>query len=138
MAFFKAIKDNKVYTVGCVFLKWNTKMQRFFVCDVDEGQFVESYDEQHVIRDEWMKVAPDGAGEHEDAKVVIISLQEYEDLLAILNEGEEVVYSAPEIEKQEEIPEEPEEEKPMTIAEMRELILKQQEQINSLIEKVSE
>ena len=134
MTFFKIIKNKKVISVGCVFLKWREDNHQFFICDVDEGQFVLSYDEKYIYRDTWMKPAPKDATKYEEATVEIITQQEYEDLLAMLDEGETVEEVVPVIpEQQEEIVPPQEEEKPMTIAEMREIILKQQEQINSLL-----
>lgn len=136
MTYFKVIQENKVVSVGSAFLKWNVKRQRFFISSVDEGQFVQSYDEQHIYHDQWLKPSPTEAGVHEEAKVVIIDLQEYEELLEILNEGE-VIEEVPIIpEEPEEIPE-PIEEKPMSISEMRETIARQQEQINMLINKLN-
>jgi len=136
MTFFKVIQDNKIVTVGCVFLKWNQDNKALFVCDVDEGQFVQSYDELHIYHDSWLKPAPRKAGKHEEAKIVIITQQEYEDLLAELDEGEILIETPSIPEPEEEMPEPPEEEKPMSIAEMREIISRQQEQINSLLDKL--
>ena len=137
MTYFKAIQDDKVVSVGSVFLKWNISKGKFYVCDVDDGQFVESYDELHIYHDSWMKPAPAEAGQHEEASIVIIGQQEYEELLEILNEGEVIeVQETPEIIPEEQV-EPPKEEKPMSIADMREMILKQQELIDSLMEKLS-
>ena len=132
MTYFKVIKRKKVISVGCVFLKWNETKNKFYVCDTDEGQFVQSYDELHIYHDKWMKPAPVEAGKHEEATVEVISQQEYEDILETLKEGEVIEEVELVVPEQHETP--PEEEKPMTIAEMREIILKQQDQINTLIE----
>ena len=136
MTYFKAIQNDKVVSVGCVFLKWSLNKHKFFICDVDEGQFVESYDEQHIYQDSWMKPAPPEAGEQEQASIVIIGQQEYEDLLEMLNEGEIVeVQQEPTVEQEEQV-ELPVEDKPMSIADMREMILKQQQLIDTLMEKL--
>ena len=136
MTFFKVIQEKTVVSVGCVFLKWNIKKNALFVCDVDKGEFVQSYDEKHIYHDDWLKSAPKEAGKHEEAEIVIITQQEYEDLLAILDEGEVVIETPPIEEPQEEMPEAPVEEKPMSISEMRETIAHQQEQIDMLIKKL--
>lgn len=137
MTYFKVIQDNKVVSVGTVFLKWNIKRQRLFICDANDGEFVQSYDEKHIYHDSWLRPAPVEAGQHEEASVVIISSQEYEDLLTILNEGETVDYETPVVPKEPEEITQPTEEKPLTIAEMREIISRQQEQIEMLIQKLS-
>ena len=137
MTYFKVIQDDKVISVGCVFLKWNTKRHRLFICDVDEGQFVETFDEKYIFKDIWMKPAPEEADPYPYAKVVIIDLLEYEDLLALLQEGETVTLeTVPEVARPV-VQTEVQEEKPMSIAEMREILLMQQQQINSLMEKIN-
>jgi len=136
MTYFKVIQNKKVVTVGCVFLKWNMKRQKLFICDANEGQFVQSYDELHVYHDSWLKPSMAHDIEYEEATIVVITEQEYEDLLESLDEGE-VVEESPVIEEEPVEVQIPEEEKPMSIAEMREIIARQQEQINMLINKLS-
>ena len=136
MTYFKIIQNNIVTSVGSVFLKWNTKKSKLFICDVDKGELVQTYDEAHIYRDDWMKPLPKEAGEFESANVVIISEQEYEELHEIFDNGDVVeVQYIPEQTTEKVQP--PIEEKPMSIAEMRETIVKQQEQINMLIKKLS-
>ena len=136
--FFKIVQDKKIISVGSVFLKWNTKKHRLFICDVDEGQFVQSFDEQYTVRDTWMKVPPEDADEYPLATVIIITEQEYNDLKAILEDSAEIDIPEPVIEQQAEYVEPPEEEKVMSIAEMRQLILQQQDQINKLMQAVND
>ena len=135
MTFFKVIQDNKVVSVGTVFLEWNTKKHKMYVSTVDEGQFVQAYDESKVYRDAWMKYAPEEAGPFEYATVIVITQREYEDLKAMLDDKEEIVEALPEQHIETTTVQPPEEEKPMTISEMREMILKQQEQIDALTKK---
>lgn len=137
MTFYKIVENNNIISVGCVFLKWNIKRHKFNICDVDEGQFVQTYDEKAIYRADWMKPAPNEASGFNVAKVIIINQTEYEDLKAMLDEGESI---------QEEVVEpvlvqhvevhEPEKEKPMSIAQIRELLVKQQEQIELLMQKL--
>lgn len=136
MTYCKMIDDNKVISVGHVFLKWNSEYQQLFICNVDEGQFVQSFDEAHIYHDRWLKKAPAEAGEHEEVKIVVITEQEYLDLIELLKEDEEIVNDVIEQQYEEAEPEEPQESSPMTIAEMREIILEQQKQIDALLEKV--
>jgi len=133
--YFKVLKDDKVISVGDLFLKWSTKQHRYFICDVEQGEAVMSFDE-HYYRDNWLRPIPEEA-KYEEATIVVIEQQEYEDLLALLKDGEEIPVV-------EEVPVEPEpeaatleEEKPMSIAEMRAIILEQQEQIKTLMQKMN-
>jgi hypothetical protein len=139
MTFFKVIQNNKVVSVGTVFLEWNAKKHRMFVSDVDEGQFVQAFDESQVYRDTWMKPIPQGVGPYVLATVIIINEQEYLDLKELLEEKEEII-NTPVVQQVETpvVQQIPEEEKPMTIAEMRELILSQQKQIDALMKKLSD
>ena len=136
MTYFKILQENKVVNVGCVFLKWNSARKKLYICDVDEGQFVQTYDESEIYKDSWMKPAPKEAGEHKNAKVVIISKEEFDELLELLSDGEDIEVEQPEIPVHvvHEAPQEEPEEKPMTISEMRQKIIEQQKQIDALLE----
>ena len=137
MAYFKMSKNNKVVSVGSVYLRWDIGRNRLFICEADDAQFVQAFDESNIYHDTWMKSIPKKAKvSYEIAKVIEISESEYEDLKAILSEGE--VIELPEVieEQPEETPEIQEEEKPMTIAEMREMILNQQKQIDLLLQNM--
>ena len=139
MTYFKILIDDKVVSVGNVFLKWNPKRHKLHVCDVDEGQFVQTYDEKNIYKASWLKQAPKDAKNFDTAKVVVVDEIEYNDILTSLQEGEPIVEETVEPKREEYVVEhepEPEQEKPMTIAEMRKLVLEQQEQINMLIAKL--
>lgn len=139
MTFFKVLQNNKVVSVGTVFLEWNIKKHKMYVSDIDDGQFVQAYDESQIYRDTWMKPAPSEATSYVYATVIIIGQTEYEDLKAMLDDKEEII-EEPVVQRpviQPEI-EETTEQKPMSIAEIREIILKQQEQINTLMQKVND
>ena len=139
MTYFKILIDNKIVSVGNVFLKWNSKRHKLYVCDVDEGQFVQTYDEKNIYKASWLKKAPKDAKTFDTANVVVINETEYNDILTSLQEGEPIIEEVTEPKREEYVVEhepEPEQEKPMTIAEMRKIILEQQKQIEMLIEKV--
>jgi len=138
MAYFKIIQDDKIVSVSHVFLKWNEARKNFHLGDTDKGQFVLAFDESKVYRDEWMKPIPEEANGYEHATVQAIDEAEYEDLKALLSEGEQVQEDPePVVQEPIHVPEEPEEEKPMSIAEMREIIKMQQKQIEALMETVA-
>ena len=140
MTYFKIIKKDKVINVGCVFLKWNENKNKMNICEVDDAQFVQTYDESAIYKAGWLNPAPKKAGKFETVQVVVIDETEFNDLLELLSEGEQI--SVEEEEHEEYQPrqtetEEPEE-KPLTIAEMREMIIEQQKQIEALIEKLQD
>jgi hypothetical protein len=137
MTYFKIIIKKKIINVGCTFLKWNEERKRMYISNVDEGQFVQAIDESGIYRDTWMKEAPKEAKSFTNAKVVIIDEAEFNDLLEELNEGNSIDEETPEIIPEHELTEEPEQEKPMSINDMRDLILQQQQQIELLLNKLS-
>ena len=137
MTFCKIIQNDTIVSVGCVFLKWNTKRNRLFVCDDAEGQFIQSYDERHIYKAAWMKPSKEAKCEYEDADVVVITETEYNDIKEQLNEGEPIIEEVQERPLTIEHHEEPDEEKPLSIAEMRELIKTQQSQIELLMSKLT-
>ena len=133
--YFKMIVDNTIVDVGYTFLKWSIEKKRMFACDPNEGQFVQSYKETHIYKDSWMKPSPEVEGVI-NAEVVSISEIEYLDIKAMLEEGEEIVVEQPPVVEQPAV-QEPEQNKPLSIAEMRALIVEQQKQINELMEIVT-
>ena len=138
MTFCKVLDDGNIISVGCTFLKWNVKRHKFSICDSNEAQFLQSFDEKEVFRAKWMKPFPSEAGEYEEFEIVVIPQQEYEDLQLLLSEGENVYEDdiEEEVPEDKKIVEEPEEEeKPLSLAEMRAIIKKQQEQIERLMKK---
>ena len=135
MTFFKIIKDNEVINIGCVFLKWNDSRKKMYICDVNEAQFVQTLDESNIYKASWLKSAPRKAGKYETVTVEIITEAEFNELKELLNEGESIPVEEPVVpEEHHEEPVEEPEEKPMTIAEMREMIRVQQKQIEALME----
>jgi len=129
----KIIQDGKVVSAGRVFLKWNAKRSKLYVCDVNDAQYIQTFDEANIYHADWFRAIPQGAPVYEDAEAVVISLQEYEDLIQQLKEHEPVALEQTIPEPVQEDVEKPEEEQVMSIAEMREMIINQQKQIDALI-----
>ena len=134
MNYFK-IKDNHSITdVGFTFLKWNDKYHEMHGCDIEDAQFAMSSITHVIYRDGWMRPTAAPAEKYQTGTVVMIDAVEYDELYAQLSEGE----SIDEPEEKIPVPVEPvqpePEEKPMTVAEMRETIIEQQEQIDMLTE----
>ena len=136
MNFFKIIQNKKIVNVGVTFLKWDTIRHRLFVCDIDDGQLIQSYNEEHIYHASWMKPLPTEAGEYELATVAAIDETEFNDLLDELSEGEIPIVEEVEEEPIHEEPQKETEEKPISISEMRKLIVEQQKQIELLMQKM--
>ena len=135
MTFFKIIKDEEVIDIGCVFLKWNDARKKMYICDVNEAQFVQTFDETKIYKASWLNPAPKKAGKYETVTVEVIDETEFDELKELLSEGQPIFIDEPVIEVQHHEEVEIPEEKPMTIAEMRQLILEQQKQIETLLKK---
>ncbi len=135
MHFYKIIKDDAVIDVGFVFLNWSEKHGCMIACDVSEAQFAQSSDELKAYHDNWLKPVPETYTDYEAAQVVIIEEDEYEELRARLINGETISPDDIEPEIIEPEPEEvtpDDEDKPLTIAEMRQIITEQQNKIKLL------
>ena len=137
MTFFKIIQNNTVIDVGNVFLRWNKKRNRFYICDVNEAEFAQSSDQTKIYKDYWLKASP---VEAEDASIVVIDRDQYDEIRALLEDGQQIEIPP---EPPKDVPEQRpstklEEEKPLTISEMRQMIKEQQEQILILKDKIQE
>lgn len=131
MKYYKIIRDGNAVDAGFNFLRWDTRHHCMMLCEQDKAQFVQSLDGSTVYRVPWLNPPPEDAPTFEEANVVIIGRQEYEDLIAVLQDGE--VVPEPDPDPIPEPPQEPEpepdqEEKPreMTVQEMRQKIKEQQ------------
>ncbi len=143
MTYYKIVQDGTVIDAGFVFLKWNEKHHCMFCCDVNEAQFIQSYDQAAVYQVEWLNAAPASAGQFDTVDAVVISETEFDEIRALLDDGETVI-DEPE-QPIEQPPDEPEQqgseepaERPMTVAEMRQVISEQQEQIAMLTDCILE
>lgn len=143
MAYFKIIQNDNVIDVGYVFLKWNKKYSQPYACDVQDAELVMSEVHYKVYHPEWLKKPPEEATGYEEAIVTVINETEYRDLLDQLFTSEEPVP----IPKPEDVtPEEeedydrdkPEEERPVSVPEMRRIIADQQAQIEMLTDCILE
>lgn len=136
MNYFKVVEDGKVIDVGFTFLKWNEKRNRFFLCSIEEAQFAQGLHDD-VYHAYWFRKAPAAAGTYPEHDIVMINDVEFDELKALLDDGE--VIEEPDIPAPvQPEPVIPSDEKPMTVAEMRQTILAQQEQIDILTECILE
>lgn len=133
MKYYKIIQGGLVIGAGCTFLKWHPAKHRFFYCDADEAERVQDAITERVYHADWLLGSPPDAGPADEATVEMISAAEYDEIIALLADGETIQEpEEPEIEPVPEPEPEPEPEKPMTVQEMRSKIIEQQEEIESL------
>ena len=103
MNYFKIIEDGRVVDAGEIFLRWQEKNHILISCPLEEAQLVQSHDGETIYRVPWLNPLPEDAGSYESAEAAVIDRQEYLDLLAVLEDGEQPV--EPEPPKQEPEPE---------------------------------
>ena len=120
MNYFKVIENGAAMDAGCMWLQWNARHRCLMACETRLAHYAQSYDGATVYRIGWLNPLPDGAPEYPLVEAAIIDAQEYEDLIAVLPEGETVPEPPEPGPDPEPTPEpEPEPERPMSIAEMR-------------------
>ena len=128
MTYFKIIENGQAVDAGWMWLKWNPKHKCLMVCEPREAQYAQSYKETAIYHFGWLNPLPDGAPVYPTAEGAIIDPDEYNDLVEILDDGETVLEPVEPDEPgggegQESEPGEPEpEDKPMTVAQMRQKI----------------
>ena len=140
--FYKLIRDGVIFDAGAMWLRWQTNNRIMLRCEPSEAQFVMGTDEA-IYRVQWLNPAPAEAGQYEVIEAAIIDRQEYEDLRAVLDDGETVPIPDPVVPEPdtELLPdEEPgqEEDHPMTVQQMREKLAEQDATIQLLTECVLE
>ena len=141
MDYYKVIIDGNVIDVGTVFLKWNNAKHHMYMCSLNEAQFVQGRDGNTAYRDEWLKSYEGIPSPFVPAKVVIIGAREFDELRALLEDGEDIPEKPIPVPEPEPEPDEepaPEPETPMTIAEMRQYIADMIEQVDMLTECILE
>ena len=141
MIFFKVIKDENVIDIGFSFYKWNSDHNQMFSCNIEEAQFAGSYYKPIYYHDVWLKPIKEDLKNYETATIVEITEEEFEELKTLLDNGEtisgveEPPHEEPFVERIE--PPIEEESKPLSISEMRALILEQQKQIEMLLKNIN-
>ena len=142
MLYYKIVKDGHIIDVGSAFLKWNAKWHQLFSCDANDAQFVQGRDGDTLYRPEWMREPPADTGlVYTIVDTGFINEREYEYLLALLEEGDEIDDTPPEEEEQETEPDEepaPDTEPAMTISQMRQYIAEMNETLSMLTDCILE
>lgn len=139
MTYYKIISQNQVIGVGHMFLRWNSKRNRFYYSDINDAHCVQDDLTSTPYHAEWLKTLPEGTQAVEEVVAHVINAQEYEDLYETLK-GDEVVPFIPDplptaAEPTEKIvAAEPRSEQPLTVQQMREKIAEQDAAIGMLTE----
>ena len=123
MTYFKVIRDGAAVDAGSLWLQWNARHRCLMACEARDAHWAQSYDGATVYRFAWLNPLPEDAPTYPVAEAAIIDAQEYDDLIAVLPEGETVLEPVdPEPEPEPTPDPEPDEgdaDRPMTVAEMR-------------------
>ena len=140
MTYYKIIKDGQAVDAAFTFLRWDERLGRLIGCEARDAQYVQSMDGETVYRVGWLNPLQDGAPAYETCECVLIDAQEYGDLKAVLEDGETVQEPTEDAETPEEgqgeAPEEgqlEDEEKPMTVAQMRAKIAELEEMLDIIM-----
>lgn len=142
MTYYKIIVDGSVVDAAFTFLRWDGRLNRLLGCEPTDAHFIQSSDGNTVYRVGWLNPVPNAVnGMYESVEAAIIGKQEYLDLRAQLDEGETVPEPAEqEIDPDQPAPspEQPEQEQPMTVAQMRAKIIELEEQIDMMLSGVTD
>lgn len=123
MRFYKIIQNGAVIGAGMMFLKWNERHHCFFYCSIDEAERVQDVITERFYHADWLHASPADASTSPEAEIVLIDASEYDEIIALLDGGEEIPVPEPEPEPEPTPEPEPEPvERPMTVQEMREKI----------------
>lgn len=130
--YFKIIKDNKIIDVGSTFVKWSKQYKCFYGCSGPQAQCIfSSINMKYYYDNDWLIQPPISSDLYTTAKIIDITEQEYDELLELLDNNEDINNQSYEEEQQSQ-PEENNQQHIMTINEMREKILEQENQIKIL------
>jgi len=135
MRYFKIIQGNEVVDVSFTPMKWSVKYGQMVGCSVAAAQFMQGTISEKAFRDGWMRHTNAPETVYEEADVVEIDEVAYNDIYVTLANNEKIeidpeepqIYVAPKVT-------EVKEDRPPSIAEMRQIIHDQQEQIEALKE----
>ena len=143
MTYCKMVRNDKIVDIGNLFMRWVSKNNTMAYCEINRAEFIRSsLDEERIYRSNWLAKPSIGAPVCEEIQLVVISETEYDELYALLSDGEPVM-EEPNLERESE-EEEPEREesvsevteKPMTVQEMRDKIAELEEAIATIMQKI--
>lgn len=90
MTYYKVIKDNEFIGIGTSYelRKYQLKHGILLVADDDTAQYIDI--NGILYRDSWLKVLTTDTIQYENANIVVISEEEYQQLFEAINKGEEI------------------------------------------------
>ena len=130
MTYYKIIINSEVVSVNIVFVRWDDKHRCMMYCDIDDAQFVQKHDGTALYHANWLKSYPARAGQYEEAEVVVINKEEYDELLALIIDGDPIPQPEPEPTPEPTPGPEPDPEPdiPMSLDEIREIVKRMNDQ----------
>lgn len=88
MNYYKVIKNGIVIDANCVFLRWQDKHRTMVVCRPENGQFIQSSDQQVIWRVDWLNpIQNELSGKYDTVDAVEITAEEYAELRQRLDSG---------------------------------------------------
>lgn len=90
MTYYKVIKDNEFIGIGTSYelRKYQLKHNILLVADDDTAQYIDI--NGILYRDSWLKVLTTDTIQYENADIVVISEEEYQQLFEAIDKGEEI------------------------------------------------
>lgn len=141
MAHYKMILSGEVIDVGNRFVYWVPENRILAYCDANHAEMIQSaIDDGKLYHTEWLRRIPHGAPECTEVELKRIEESEFDELKALLGDGERVEEvrepgPEPEPELEPETPPE-EQEKPMTVQQMRDKIAELENMLAQIIGKI--
>lgn len=107
--YFKILKDEQVINLGKYIVYYHNNYLTY--CSLDKAQYIQDYKQQQLYHDFWLK-SPKENSIYIEATIMQIEEEEYNNLLALFEQGEPIPPEEPEEPKEpeEELEEEPIEE----------------------------
>lgn len=135
MTYFKIIKDNLITDVACGFFKFQTPHYNIIQCEEDEAELLQASNKLTFYTTDWLRPLPKNI-KKEEVVAVRIPFKEYQEIKAQLDKAIPVaVEEEPILVVEEEIQEEPQEDKVLTVAELYNKIALLEKEIRNLQKK---
>ena len=123
MRYYKILNNGMVVDANFVFLKWaqnGAGVPFLTTCDIEEAQYIQSYDQKEIYRVRWLNPVDDG-GMFPTVEAVLIDEEEYNEIREQLDDGEPIPDPDPEPDP------DPNPEEVMTVEIMRRKIIELEE-----------
>lgn len=135
MTYFKIIKENLIIDVACGFFKFQTPHYNIIQCEEDEAELLQSNNKLTFYTTDWLKPLPKNI-QKEEVVAIRISFDEYEEIKTQLDKEISIaVEEEPVLIIEEEVVEEPKEDKILTVTELYNKIALLEKEIQNLKQK---